>query len=116
MAFSDILEGFTKSYLYTNLARDGVKLWKRVAGDIDLDFDFDKEALLRKAGLAPYAPGKRTASDLTLFVLGAAVGAVVGLALAPKPGVQLRADVKDKAMNLFDQAKQKAGQAEQATA
>ena len=114
MAFSDIVGGFTKSYLYTNLARDGVKLWNRL-GDLDL-MDFDKERLLRKVGVVPYSPGSRTASDITLFLLGGIVGAIVGLALAPKAGVELRNDVRDRAMNLFDQVKNKAQDVERPTA
>jgi hypothetical protein len=114
MAFSDIVGGFTKSYLYTNLARDGVKLWNRL-GDLDL-MDFDKERLLRKVGVVPYSPASRTASDITLFLLGGIVGAIVGLALAPKPGVELRNDVRDRAMHLFDQVKNKAQEVERATA
>ena len=114
MAFSDIVGGFTKSYLYTNLARDGVKLWNRL-GDLEL-LDFDKERLLRKVGVVPYSPGSRTASDITLFLLGGLVGAVIGLALAPKPGVELRQDVRQRALNLFDQVKNKAEDVERATA
>ncbi|HEY3588287.1 MAG TPA: YtxH domain-containing protein [Myxococcaceae bacterium] len=114
MAFSDIVGGFTKSYLYTNLARDGVKLWNRL-GDLDL-MDFDKGRLLRKVGVVPYSPASRTASDVTLFLLGGLVGAIVGLALAPKPGVELRNDVRDRAMNLFDQVKNKAQDVERPTA
>ena len=114
MAFSDIVGGFTKSYLYTSLARDGVKLWNRL-GDLDL-MDFDKERLLRKVGVVPYSPASRTASDVTLFLLGGIVGALVGLALAPKPGVELRNAVRDRAMNLFDQVKNKAQEVERATA
>jgi hypothetical protein len=111
MAFSDIAGGFTKSYLYTNLARDGVKLWNRLS-DMELG-DLNKERLLRKIGVVPYTPGSRTASDITLFLLGGIVGALVGLALAPKSGVELRSQVKDKAMNLFDQVKNKAQDVEQ---
>ena len=114
MAFSDIVGGFTKSYLYTNLARDGVRLWNRL-GDLDLG-DFDKERLLRKVGVVPYSPGSRTATDITLFLLGGLVGAVVGLALAPKAGVELRSDVRQRAMNLFDQVKNKAQDVDRATA
>jgi len=114
MAFSDIVGGFTKTYLYTNLARDAVKLWNRL-GDLDL-MDFDKERLLRRVGVVPYSPGSRTASDITLFLLGGLVGAVVGLALAPKPGVELRKDVRERAMNLFDQVKNKAEDVERASA
>jgi len=114
MAFSDIVGGFTKSYLYTNLARDGVRLRNRL-GDFDLG-DFDKERLLRKVGVVPYSPGSRTATDITLFLLGGLVGAVVGLALAPKAGVELRSDVRQRAMNLFDQVKNKAEDVERASA
>jgi hypothetical protein len=114
MAFSDIVSGFTKSYLYTSLARDAVKLWNRLP-DLDL-MDIDKERLLRKIGVVPYAPASRTASDITLFLLGGLVGAVVGLALAPKPGVELRNEVKDRAMNLFDQVKNRSEDVERATA
>jgi hypothetical protein len=114
MAFSDILGGFTKSYLYTNLARDGVRLWNRLS-ELDLG-DIDKERLLRKVGVVRYSPGTRTMSDISLFLLGGIVGAVVGLALAPKPGVELRSQVKDKALNLFDQVKNKAQDAERVTA
>jgi gas vesicle protein len=53
---------------------------------------------------------------VTLFLLGGLVGAVVGLALAPKPGVELRADVRDRAMNLFDQVKNKSQDVERASA
>ncbi len=114
MAFSDIVGGFTKSYLYTHLARDAVKLWNRL-GDLDL-MDIDKEALLRKVGVVPYAPARRTANDITFFLLGGIVGAVVALALAPKPGVELRNEVKDRAMSLFDQARNKAQDLERANA
>ncbi|HVP63019.1 MAG TPA: YtxH domain-containing protein [Myxococcaceae bacterium] len=114
MAFSDIVGGFTKSYLVTHLARDAVRLWNRL-GDLDL-MDIDKEALLRKVGVVPYAPARRTATDITFFLLGGIVGALVGLALAPKPGVELRNEVKDKAMNLLDQARNKAPDLERATA
>ena len=114
MAFSDIVDGFTRSYLYTNLARDAVKLWNRL-GDLDLG-DFDKEALLRKLGVVSYSPARRTAGDLTFFLLGGIVGAAIGLALAPKPGAELRSEVKDRAMNLFDQVKNKAQDVERVTA
>jgi len=113
MAFSDIARGFTKSYLYTNLARDGVRLWNRFG---PLDIDLDKKSLLRRVGVVPYEPGRRTASDITFFLLGGIVGAVIGLALAPKAGVELRNDVRERAMNLFDQARSKAQEVERATA
>jgi gas vesicle protein len=55
-------------------------------------------------------------SDISLFLLGGIVGAAVGLALAPKPGAELRSQVKDKALNLFDQVKNKAQDVERVTA
>jgi gas vesicle protein len=67
-------------------------------------------------GVVPYSPGSRTATDITLFLLGGLVGAVVGLALAPKAGVELRSDVRQRAMNLFDQVKNKAEDVERASA
>ena len=105
MAFSDIARGVGKSYLYTNLARDGYRLWNRYT---PLDIDLDKKALLRRVGMVPYEPGRRTASDFTLLLLGGIVGAAIALALAPKRGVELRNDVRDRAMNLLDQVKNRA--------
>jgi len=89
MAFSDIARGVGKSYLYTNLARDGVRLWNRFG---PLELDLDKKALLRRVGVVPYEPGRRTASDLTLLLLGGIVGAAIALARGraperrPRPG------------------------------
>lgn len=105
MAFSDIARGVGKSYLYTHLARDGYRLWNRYS---PLDIDLDKKALLRRVGVVPYEPGRRTASDFTLLLIGGIVGAAIALALAPKRGVELRNDVRDRAMNLLDQVKQRA--------
>ena len=84
-----------------------VRLWNRL-GDLDLG-DFDKERLLRKVGVVPYSPGSRTRERRRrCSCSGGLVGAVVGLALAPKPGAELRSDVRERAMNLFDQVKNKA--------
>lgn len=38
------------------------------------------------------------------FISGAVVGAVVGLLFAPKPGKELRAEIKEKANDLVDDA------------
>ena len=105
MAFSDIARGVGKSYLYTNLARDGYRLWNRYT---PIDLDLDKRSLLRRVGVVPYEPGRRTASDFTLLIIGGIVGAAIALALAPKRGVELRNDVRDRAMNLLDQVKNRA--------
>lgn len=59
--------------------------------------DVDKDDLLDLIGLEE----RRTASDklvpaLALFGAGVLVGVGLGLMLAPKPGRELRADVKQK--------------------
>lgn len=38
------------------------------------------------------------------FISGAVVGAVVGLLFAPKPGKELRAEIKEKANDIVDDA------------
>jgi len=103
MAVSDIVGGLTKGYLYTHLARDGAKLWRRYGPDLDLDLDTD--ALLRRVGMSRQAPGKRVLGDVGFLLLGAAVGAVVALALAPKPGSELRADVRGRTRELLERAR-----------
>src|SRR5262249_435442 len=100
MAVSDIARGLTKGYLYTHLARDGARLWRRFGPDLDLDLDTD--GLLHRVGSARYAPGKRLLGDLGFLFLGAAV---VGVARAQKWGVELRADVRGRARELFEQAR-----------
>lgn len=101
MAVSDIVGGLTKGYLYTHLAKDGARLWRRFGRELD----FDTDGLLRRVGMARHAPGKRVLSDVGFLFLGAAVGAAVALALAPKPGAELRAEVKGRARDLFEQAR-----------
>jgi hypothetical protein len=104
MELSDILGPLTKTYLFTHLARDGYKLWNRAIGEVD----FDKETWLRRAGVVPYEPLKRTVGDVGFLLVGAAVGAVVALALAQKPGIEFRSDVRDRARGFLDQAKHRA--------
>jgi len=103
MAVSDIMGGLTKGYLYTHLARDGAKLWRRFGPELDVDVDTD--ALLRRVGMSRYAPGKRLLGDFGFLLLGAAIGAGVALALAPKPGAVLRAEVKGRTRELLERAR-----------
>jgi len=103
MAVSDIARGLTKGYLYTHLARDGARLFRRFGPELDLDLDTD--GLLRRVGMSRYAPGKRILGDLGFLLLGAAVGAAVALALAPKPGSELRAEVRHRARDVFERAR-----------
>jgi hypothetical protein len=64
--------------------------------------DFDPDDVLRYVGLTTAKPAKTAFGGLGAFVIGAAVGGVVALLLAPKPGVELRTTVKDKAMGYLN--------------
>jgi len=97
--FRSVTGTIYKAYIYKTLYRDASRFLKRTFDDIDLDLD--KKALLRKVGLTPYSPVKRTIGGLSFFLLGAAIGAGLGAVLAPKPGVELRHEVKEKAMDLL---------------
>lgn len=59
--------------------------------------DFEPDDVLRHVGLTTYKPGRAGMGGLGAFVIGAAVGGIVALMLAPKPGTELRTLVKDKA-------------------
>ncbi|MBU8894766.1 YtxH domain-containing protein [Corallococcus sp. H22C18031201] len=64
--------------------------------------DFDPDDALHHVGLTTYRPGRSGLGGLGLFVLGAALGSVVGLMMAPRPGTELRNTVKDKAMGYLN--------------
>jgi hypothetical protein len=102
-----LMNGLTKSYLFTHLARDAVHFLRRNWSDLDLD----RDRLLHRAGLQPYRPG----SNIVLLCTGALVGAGIALALAPARGRDLRSQFKDRAMTLFnrmeERAEEKASQA-----
>jgi hypothetical protein len=87
-----------KAYVLKNLVQDVSKFVGRTVRNID----FDKEAWLNRAGLTTYSPVRDTLGGLSLFVVGLIAGGALGLALAPKPGVELRREVKDRAMDLIN--------------
>jgi len=60
--------------------------------------DFDADDVLRYVGLSTYKPVRSSFAGIGAFVIGCAVGGIAALLLAPKPGTELRTDVKDKAM------------------
>ena len=97
--FRSVMGTVYKAYIYKTLYRDVSRFLKKTFDDIDLDLD--KKALLHKVGLAPYTPVKRTIGGFSLFLLGAAIGTAIGVVMAPKPGVELRHEVKEKAMDLL---------------
>lgn len=96
-----------KAYLFKNLYKDVSKFLRSSFRR----WDFDKEHWLHKAGLTPYRPAKSALGGLALLMVGGVTGAVIALMFAPKAGMELRTDVKDRAMRLFDRA---AGQASEA--
>jgi hypothetical protein len=92
------METIFKAYVYKNMLKDLAKFVSKNLKKIDLD----RDDLLRRVGLSTYTPVKSTVAGVSLLLIGAAAGVAVGLALAPKPGVQLRAEVKDKALDVLD--------------
>ena len=64
--------------------------------------DFEPDDVLRLVGLTTYKPVKTGFGTLGVFMIGAAVGSVVALFLAPTPGTELRTTVKDKAMGYLN--------------
>ncbi|MFL5343511.1 MAG: YtxH domain-containing protein [Hyalangium sp.] len=65
--------------------------------------DFDPDDVLHYVGLTTHKPVKAGFGSLGVFIIGAAVGSVVALMLAPTPGADLRTQVKDKAMGYLKQ-------------
>jgi hypothetical protein len=104
-----------KSGLYRKwLARKIVNDIPRVAKDKWEDFDVDD--VLRVVGLTTTKPVKSTFGGLGAFVIGAAVGSIVALLLAPTPGTELRTTVKDKAMGYLNKQNINLGQEKTANA
>lgn len=101
MLLADIVSGVTKTYLYKNLARDVIEF----ARDNLSDIDWKRSYWLHKAGLDDYRPVSRTVGGISLFLVGAAAGGAVALALAPKKGEAFREDVKERAMDLLNISK-----------
>ncbi len=69
-------------------------------------------SVLHYVGLSTYKPTKAGLGGVGVFIIGAAVGSVVALMLAPKPGAELRTTVKDKAMGYLKQQNIAIGQQE----
>ncbi|KFE70126.1 YtxH domain-containing protein [Hyalangium minutum] len=86
----------------------------RVAKDKWEDFDVDE--LLHAVGLTTYKPAKAGFGTLGVFIIGAAVGSIAALLLAPTPGTELRTQVKDKAMGYLNKQNLGIGQEKTASA
>jgi hypothetical protein len=102
MAFSDIVGGFTKSYLYTNLAADAVRLWNRLG--IWTSETSTRSGCSGRSAWCPTARAAGQASDVTLFLLGGLVGRWWASPWRPKAGAELRRESGTRE-NLVDQLK-----------
>ena len=78
--------------------------------------DFDADDLLHAEGLTTYKPAKAGFGTLGVFIIGAAVGSIAALLLAPTPGTELRTQVKDKAMGYLNKQNLGIGQEKTASA
>lgn len=61
--------------------------------------DFDPDDALHYVGLSTYKPVRSSFAGIGAFTIGCVVGGIAALLLTPKTGVELRANVKDKAMD-----------------
>ena len=62
-----------------------------------------------------YQKSKRTGSGIGMLAIGAAVGAVAALLLAPKSGKEMRSDIKGKATDVNNKIKGRTQQVSQKT-
>jgi hypothetical protein len=115
MLFAKKAKWVAKSGLYRKwLAERFINDLPRVAKDKWEDFDADD--MLRYVGLTTVKPMKATFGGLGAFMIGAAVGSIVALMLAPTPGADLRTQVKDKAMGYLNKQNINMGQEKTASA
>lgn len=82
-----ILKGIVVKQVIDHAAKDASKYMKKRLKN------FDADVALRRVGLTTYKPGSIATSGVSLLLIGAAVGAVAALVLAPKPGAELRSDL-----------------------
>lgn len=101
MKLNSIFATIYRSYVLKNLFKDVSSFVKDNLEDIE----WDKDYWLHKVGLTTYKPAKAGFGSLSLFLVGVAAGGVAALAFAPRPGIEFREQVKDKAMNLVGQAR-----------
>ena len=100
MKVQDAISTLYKSYILKSVAKDASRLMRRNFRNIHMNRDY----WLHRMGLSTHRPVKNVLGGLGLFVLGAAAGGLTALALAPKKGTELRAQVRDKAMGMMGKA------------
>jgi hypothetical protein len=101
-----MIDLITKAYVLKNFAGDAIDFVKDRMEDMDMDID--AERWLHKVGLARHRPGRFAFGGFGVFILGAAAGICAGLVFATRPGVELRADLRDRARSLMGEAEMKA--------
>lgn len=115
MLFAKKARWAAKSDIYRKLlARKIIKELPRYARHQWNDFDADD--VLRYVGLTTYKPARSSFAGVGAFVIGCAVGGIAALMLAPKPGTELRTNVKDKAMGYLEKQGISVGQEKTANA
>lgn len=101
-----MLKALTGLYLAKNVAQDVIKaISSSGLADSLSDLDFDRERWLNKAGLSLHRPGARFAGGTSLLLLGAVAGGIAALLLATKTGPELRTQLRERALDLKDRAK-----------
>ncbi len=101
-----MLKALSNIYLVKNLAQDLISAASKSGLAHSLSgLDFDRERWLNKAGLSLHRPGSRTTGGVTLLLVGAALGGLAALLLAPKTGPELRTQLRERALDLKDRAK-----------
>lgn len=87
-----------KAYLYKNLFNDARRFARRNLKNVR----FDPDNMLHRVGLTRYRPYRYTVTSLSMLLLGGITGALFALAFAPKAGTEMRSQVRDRAMKMFE--------------
>jgi hypothetical protein len=103
---SDLYRKYLAKKLFKELPKYARQQWN----------DFEPDDALRYVGLTTYKPVRTSFGGLGAFVIGCAVGGIAALLLTPKTGVELRADVKDKAIDYLGKQGINVGQEKTANA
>jgi hypothetical protein len=93
-----MLKTMFKAYMYRNILGDARRFARRNFKNMHVDSDH----WLHRVGLARYTPVRSSIGGISLLLLGGVAGAVVALAFAPKPGNELRSQMRDRAMKMFE--------------
>jgi hypothetical protein len=104
MKVADMMSTLYNGYMLRDVVRGAARFLK----DNFQDVEFDKDYWLRKAGLSTYSPIRTTAGSVGIFLFGVVAGGIAALALAPKKGSELRAELKERARTVITQGQEMA--------